>query len=83
MLTDVDLQASYKLSLGGRRSLTLLADAFNLFNSQRPLTYDQWTELSFQVPNPDFGLPITQVLSGHPPQFQTPFEMRIGARLSF
>ena len=83
VLTDVDLQASYKLALGGRRSLTMLADAFNVFNSQRPLTYDQWTELSFQVPNPDFGLPITQVLSGHPPQFQTPFEMRLGVRLSF
>jgi outer membrane receptor protein involved in Fe transport len=83
MLTDVDVQASYRLGLGGRRSLTLVADAFNLFNSQRPLTYDQWTELSFQVPNPDFGAPITQVLPGHPPQFQPPFEMRLGARLSF
>ncbi len=42
--------------------------------------YDQWTELSFQVPNPDFGKPITQVLPGHPPQFQAPFQMRLGAR---
>jgi hypothetical protein len=56
---------------------------FNLFDSQRVLMYDQWTELSFQVPNPDFGKPITQVLPGHPPQFETPLQVRIGARLSF
>jgi hypothetical protein len=47
------------------------------------LMYDQWTELSFQVPNPDFGKPITQVLPGHPPEFQAPFQMRVGARFSF
>jgi carboxypeptidase family protein/TonB-dependent receptor-like protein len=82
VLTDTDLHASYKLNMG-RRSLTLLADAFNLFNEQTVLMYDQWTELSFQVPNPDFGKPITQVLQGHPPEFQAPFQMRVGARFSF
>lgn len=83
MLTQVDLQASYKLPLGEARSITLLADIFNLFNTQRALTYDQWTELGFQVPNPDFGEPITQLLPGHPPQFQPPFQMRVGARFTF
>jgi outer membrane receptor protein involved in Fe transport len=83
VLTNVDLQASYKFNLGGNRALTLLADAFNLFNTQKVTMYDQWTELSFQVPNPDFGKPITQVLSEHPPQFQSPFQLRVGARFSF
>jgi len=83
VLTDTDLQASYKMNLGRGKALTLLADAFNLFNAQTVLMYDQWTELSFQVPNPDFGKPITQVLPGHPPQFQAPFQMRVGARFSF
>lgn len=82
-ISNVDLQASYKLNLGGRRAVTLLADAFNLFNTQTVLMYDQWTELSFQVPNPDFGKPITQVLPGHPTEFQTPFQLRVGARFSF
>jgi hypothetical protein len=45
--------------------------------------YNQWTELSFQVPNPDDGKPTTQVLPGFPPQFQTPFQMRLGLRLTF
>jgi hypothetical protein len=79
----VNLQASYNLKLGGNRAITLLADAFNLFNSQTVLMYDQWTELHFQVANPDFGAPITQVLAGAPPQFQTPFQLRLGARFSF
>jgi len=83
MLADVDLQASYNVKLGGHRGLTLVADAFNVFNTQTVLMYDQWTEVSFQVPNPDFGKPITQVLAGHPPQFQTPFQLRVGARLTF
>jgi len=83
VLTDTDLHASYTLNAGRARTLTLLADAFNLFNAQTVLMYDEWTELSFQVPNPDFGKPITQVLPGHPPQFQAPFQMRVGARFSF
>ena len=63
--------------------VTLLANAFNLFNTHSVITYDQWTELSFGVPNPDFGKPETQVLTGHPPQFQAPFAIRLGARLKF
>ncbi len=83
VLTDTDLHASYTLNAGRARTLTLLADAFNLFNTQTVLMYDQWTELSFQVPNHDFGKPITQVLPGHPTQFQAPFQMRVGMRFSF
>ena len=64
-------------------SVTLLANAFNLFNTKTVLAYDQWTELTFGVPNPDFGSPETQLLAGHPPQFQAPFAMRLGARLRF
>lgn len=81
--SEVSAQASYKLTLGGSRSLTLLADVFNLFNSQTVLMYDQWTQLTGPVPNPDFGAPITQVLAGAPPQFQTPRQIRLGARFSF
>jgi hypothetical protein len=83
LLTDADLHASYKLGMRGSKSLTLLADVFNLFNTHTVLMYDQWTELSFQVPNPDFGKPETQVLPGHPTEFQSPLQMRVGARFSF
>ena len=74
---------SYMLNLGGSRNITLLADVFNLFDTQTVLMYDQWTQLTGPAPNPDFGAPITQVLAGAPPQFQTPRQIRLGARLSF
>jgi outer membrane receptor protein involved in Fe transport len=81
--SEVSLQASYRLNLGGSRNITLLADIFNLFDTQTVLMYDQWTQLTGPAPNPDFGAPITQVLAGAPPQFQTPRQIRLGARFSF
>jgi outer membrane receptor protein involved in Fe transport len=81
--SSVDLQAAYDLKFGGAKKITLLADVFNLFNTQTPLMYDQWTQLTGPVPNPDFGAPITQVLAGAPPQFQTPRQVRVGARFTF
>jgi hypothetical protein len=82
--SQVDLQASYNLKLTGPRNLTLIADVFNLFNERRTLNYDNWTELSFRVPNPDFGAPISRTQSSPQfPQFQTPIQVRIGARFSF
>lgn len=80
--SQVDLQASYSLNLGGVRRLTLIADVFNLFNRRTTLDYDSWTELNFGTPNPDFGAPISQNLFSEP-QFQQPFALRLGARFSF
>jgi hypothetical protein len=82
-LHNFDLQASYRLNFGGTRNIMLLADIFNLFDSRTVTGYDQWTELTFGVPNPDLGAPITQVLPGKPPQFQSPRQVRLGARFSF
>jgi hypothetical protein len=45
--------------------------------------YDQWTQLTGPAPNPDFGKPVTQVLGGAPPQFQTPRQVRFGVRFNF
>jgi hypothetical protein len=81
VLSPVDLQASYDMPVGDSRRVTLLAEVFNLFNQQRPVDYDSWTELQFGVPNPDFGKPISQVNGG--PRFQAPAALRIGARFSF
>ncbi|HET7617809.1 MAG TPA: hypothetical protein VFK20_04810, partial [Vicinamibacterales bacterium] len=70
---QIDLHLGYDVNLGPRR-ITLLADAFNLFNTQTVLDYDNFTEVSFQVPNPDFGRRLV---------YQTPFQLRLGARFSF
>jgi hypothetical protein len=78
--SEVDLHADYGLRLGGtNRRVVLLADVFNLFNSQRATGYDQDTESSFGALNPDFGQPVITRI----PQFQTPFQIRFGARFEF
>jgi hypothetical protein len=74
---QLDLQASYNLRFGERR-VTLLADAFNLFNLRRTIDYNTYTELIFGEPNPDFGTPTSQNVAGQ--MFQQPFSLRIGAR---
>jgi len=83
LFTQLDLQVQYGIDFGKNSRLTLLADGFNVLNRRAPLGYDQWTELTFQTPNPDVGAPVTQVLPGRPPQFQAPFTVRFGARFAF
>ena len=61
------------------RRVVLLADVFNLFNTQRATGYDQDTESTFGALNPDFGQPVITRI----PQFQTPFQLRFGARFEF
>jgi len=79
--SQADFQASYSINFGGARKVTLLADMFNLFNTRRVIDYDSWNELSPDNPNDDFGKPISQIIAG--PQFQTPRQIRFGARLAF
>jgi hypothetical protein len=78
-----DLHVDYAFGHLDTRRLVLLADIFNFLNLKRTLAYDNWSELSFGVPNPDFGKPVTQVIPGAPPQFQAPVQARIGVRLEF
>jgi carboxypeptidase family protein/TonB-dependent receptor-like protein len=77
----VNAEASYSLNVGGR-NLRLIADAFNVFNTQTVLDYNSFSELQFHVPNPDFGLAgVSGVLAGQ--QFTTPRQLRIGVRYEF
>ena len=55
-------------------SLEVFVDVFNVFNRREPLDYDNYTEVSFGVPNPDFGRVIA---------FQAPRSLRVGARFVF
>jgi len=60
----------------------LLADVFNIFNTQTPLDYDGWVESTFGADNPDFGkVGVSSVISGQ--QFTTPRQIRVGARFEF
>jgi outer membrane receptor protein involved in Fe transport len=81
MEAQVDLQASYVLKFAGDKRLTLLADAFNLFNIRRAVDYNAATEISFGVPNPDFGTVTSQNIAGQ--MYQNPFALRLGARFGW
>lgn len=75
--TSFDLHADYAIPLpmlGGARDVRLVFDVFNLFDAQEATDYDNYTEVQFLVPNPDFGRVIA---------YQTPREVRVGARFSW
>lgn len=77
----VNAGASYNLKVGGR-SLLLIADAFNIFNTQTVLDYDTFSEIQFGVPNPDFGAAgVSGVVSGQ--RLGTPRQFRLGIRFEF
>ena len=77
----VNAGASYNLKVGGR-SLSLIADAFNVFNTQTVLDYNAFSELQFGVSNPDFGMAgASGVIQGQ--QLFTPRQFRVGARFEF
>ena len=77
----VNAGASYNVKAGGRNIL-LTADVFNVFNTRNVLDYDSYSELQFNVPNPDFGRAgVSGVIAGQ--QFATPRQVRIGVRYEF
>jgi outer membrane receptor for ferrienterochelin and colicin len=78
---QADMHADYAFKVGGGNKLVVLADVFNLLNMQRITNYDNFTETAFGVANPNFGLPVSEILSG--PQYQTPRQIRFGARFEF
>jgi hypothetical protein len=81
-LFDTSLHADYGFRIGpNQRRVVLIADVFNLFNTQRVTDYNNYTENSFGSLNPDFGQQYSPILGL--PGFQTPRQARVGARLEF
>ncbi len=78
---DTNLHADYAFKLTDRRRIVLLADVFNLLNTQRVTDYNNYTETSFGSLNPDFGQPYSAILGL--PAFQAPRQLRFGARVEF
>jgi hypothetical protein len=76
---DVNFHADYSFAMGGDRRLTLLADIFNLFNTQEARDYNQNTETSPTVPDPDYGVPSVDNQS----RLARPFYLRLGLRFQF
>ena len=79
--SPVNAGASYTVKVS-RQSLLLIADVFNVFNTQTVLDYNSFSELAARVPNPDFGAAgVSGVVSGQ--QFTRPRQIRIGVRYEF
>ncbi len=76
----VDLHVDYTIRLGGQRMI-LLADVFNVLDTQDPLDYDNYTETSFGSLNPDFG--TAKAGGGFLTQYHAPRQIRIGARFEW
>jgi hypothetical protein len=70
---SVDLHVDHPISLGAGR-LMLLADLFNVLNSQAVTNYDYRTENRIRVPNPDYGARTA---------LQLPRQLRVGVRYEF
>ena len=83
-LTDtevyIDAHLDYTIKFGTQRVI-LLADAFNLFNTQKPLDYDNYSETTFGSLNPDFGTPKPG--GSRTPSYHVPFQLRVGARFEW
>jgi len=80
-LYDLSLHADYAFRFATQRRVVLIADVFNVLNSQRVTDYNNYTETSFGALNPDLGQPYSAVLGL--PAYQTPRQVRLGARVEF
>ncbi len=78
----VDFHADYGIKLGSSQKLVLMADAFNLFNTQKPTNFDTGTETNFGVSNPNYGYPADGVVSAAT-SYQIPRQIRLGARFEW
>jgi hypothetical protein len=70
----LDIHVDYRINVGENSAITLIGDLFNTFNQQASLRYNQATDLSFQVSDPDFGRTL---------EYAAPFRLRFGARFEF
>ena len=80
-LYDLSLHADYGFRFAQQRRIVLIADVFNVLNTNRITDYNNYTETSFGSVNPDFGQPYSSVLGL--PAYQTPRQLRLGARVEF
>jgi hypothetical protein len=78
----VDLHADYAIRINDRQRIVVVADAFNLMNRQEPTSYDNFTESTFGIDNPDFGQPLAGGGSLST-SYQTPRRLRLGLRFDW
>ncbi len=70
----IDLHLDYPLNLSERAKLAFVGDIFNITNTQTLNIINQFSESTYQQPNPDFKQPIN---------WQLPVSFRMGLKFSF
>jgi len=76
----VDAHVEYPWRLTERLHLSFGFDVFNIANSKRQTTLQQFNDLSFGVKNTDFQKPVSTLVS---PGFVAPFSSRASIKLVF
>jgi hypothetical protein len=79
---DANIHADYTIKLGERMRLKFVADLFNVFNEQKVIRVDQFSQLAGGVTNPDFLKPALGAGMSTDP-YEVPFNARLGARFEF
>jgi hypothetical protein len=70
----IDLHLDYPFKFSERTKLALVGDIFNITNTQTLRLINQFSESTFQQPNPDFKQPTS---------WYAPISFRLGLKLSF
>ncbi len=77
-----DFHADYALPIGRGQRVVLMADAFNLLNTQNPTNFDTATEQGYTIRNPNFGYPTGGAVAAST-SYQAPRQVRLGARFEW
>jgi len=80
--TVINLHADYTFRLNQSQRIMLIADVFNLLNSQDPLWYDVDLESGFGSTNPNYGYAANGG-SSRASGFRAPTSVRFGARFEW
>jgi len=78
---SLDAHVDYTIKFGAQRIL-LIADAFNVFNRQRPGWYDYCSDQGFGTTNPNYGYSLNGCNAASA-SYQAPFALRLGARFEW
>ncbi len=71
---DLSIHVSYQIPVSAGANVTFVGDIFNIFNQQPVLRSNEYLDLNFQIPDPDYG---------RPREYNAPLRLRVGARIDF